>query len=83
MGDAAGGSSEEPRATPKVADVRTLNVLADANRGYRILDVYNSHMTHTHEVNPTDTLEEFEGIMAGLCINNRNSAPALPPWGLL
>ncbi len=22
-------------------------------------------------------------FMAGLCINNRNSAPALPPWGLL
>jgi hypothetical protein len=44
--------------------MRILNVLADANRGYRILDIYNSHMTHAHEVNLTDTLEEFEGIMA-------------------
>jgi hypothetical protein len=24
-----------------------------------------------------------QGHMAGLCINNRNSAPAPPPWGLL
>ena len=34
--DAAEGSSGKPRATPKVADMRTLNVLADANRGHRI-----------------------------------------------
>ena len=62
--ESAGGSSERSSTVPKVADMRTLNVLADANRGYRILDVYNSHMTHAHEVNLTDILEEFEGIMA-------------------
>ena len=62
--ESAGGSSERSSTVPKVADMRTLSVLADANRGYRILDVYNSHMTHAHEVNLTDTLEEFDGIMA-------------------
>jgi hypothetical protein len=44
--------------------MRTLNVLADANRGYRNLDIYNPHMTHAREVSLTDMLEEFEGVMA-------------------
>jgi hypothetical protein len=60
----AEGSSEVSRVIPTVANMRTLNVLADANTGYRILDVYNSHMTHAHEVSLTDVLEEFESIMA-------------------
>jgi len=62
--DAARASSDTGRSMPKVPDMRTLNVLADTGQSYKSLGIYNSHMSHAHEVSLTDILEEFEMIMA-------------------
>ena len=53
---------EEER--PRVADMKSLNVLADANRGFKEILSYHKHMEHVHGASLAEILEEFEGIMA-------------------
>ena len=53
---------EEER--PRVADMKSLNVLADANRGFKEILSYQKHMEHMHGASLAEILEEFEGIMA-------------------
>ena len=48
----------------KVADMKTLNVLADANRGYKEILSFQTHLDHVHSASLAEILEEFEGIMA-------------------
>ena len=48
----------------KVADMKTLNVLADANRGYKEILSFQTHLDHMHSASLAEIPEEFEGIMA-------------------